>query len=185
MDSFSYKLFKGNVFKELVKTLFEDFGYKTAPYGYENQFSTMIKTELSQNNSETARRIRSSPDLVVYDQDTKDINLVEVKMSANEYITINKIEDYREFWDDAIMVAIINDEKDLFYAEKIRDIRTLSHRKYHTSKDDFRRIQDLFPKIKSEGLDLYRKLAVKMLNATSFKPDQEESGDQEQSRSSD
>jgi hypothetical protein len=167
-------LFKGNVFKELIKTIFEDFGYKTAPYGYENQFSTMIKTELSKNNSETARRIRSSPDLVVYDQGTKDISLVEVKMSANEYITINKIEDYREFWDDAIMVAIINDQKNLFYAEKIRDIRTLSHRKYYTSKDDFRRIEDLFPKINSENLNEYRKLAITMLGATNLKHGQAE-----------
>jgi hypothetical protein len=28
---FGYKLFKGNVFKELVKMLLEDFGYITAP----------------------------------------------------------------------------------------------------------------------------------------------------------
>jgi hypothetical protein len=85
--------------------------------------------------------------LVVYDPDTKDVSLVEVKMSANEYIFINNIEVYREFWGDAIMVAVINDDKDLFYAEKIRDLRTLSHRKYHTPKDDFRRIHECFPKL--------------------------------------
>jgi len=176
---FGYKLFKGNVFKELVKMLLEDFGYITAPYGYENQFSTMIKNELSMNDSETARRIRCSPDLLVYDQDSKVINLVEVKMSAKEYITITKIEDYREFWGDAIMGAVINDDKDLFYAEKIRDLRSATHRKYHTPRDDFRRIQELFPKIKSEELDKYRKLARKMLDATSYKQDEEESDNQE------
>jgi hypothetical protein len=169
MQEFSYKLFKGNIFKELVKTMLEDFGYKTAPYGYENQFSTMIKTELSQNNSETSRRIRSSPDLVVYDPESKTINLVEVKMSANEYITINKLEDYHEYWDDAIMVAIINDGKNLFYAEKIRDIRSLSHRKYNTSKDDFRNLQDLFARINGEKLDEYRKIAIKIIEATGNK----------------
>lgn len=181
-DEFSYKLFKGNVFKELVKTLLEDFGYVTAPYGYENQFSTMIKKELSLNNTETARRIRSSPDLLVYDQDSKDINLVEVKMSAKEYININKIEDYREFWDDAIMVVVINDDKDLFYAERIRDLRTLSYRKYHTPKDDFRRIQELFPKIKSEDLEKYRKLAHSMLEATRNRQDEEDDNEQEQTQ---
>jgi hypothetical protein len=177
-DEFSYKLFKGNVFKELVKALLEDFGYTTAPYGYENQFSTLIKKELSMNNSETARRIRSSPDLLVYDPDNKDINLVEVKMSAKEYININKIEDYRKFWDDAIIVAVIYDDKDLFYAERIRDLRTLSYRKYHTPKDDFRRIQEVFTKIASEGLDKYRKLAHNMLEATRVRQD-DENGDQE------
>lgn len=75
MQAFSYKLYKGNLFKELVKTLLEDFGYVTAPYGYENQFSTMIKKELNANHSDTAKRIRSSPDLLVYDREKNQLNV--------------------------------------------------------------------------------------------------------------
>lgn len=171
MQDFSYKLYKGNLFKELVKTLLEDFGYITAPYGYENQFSTMIKGTLSKNESETARRIRCSPDLLVYEKERNEINLVEVKMSAKEFINISKLSDYRKFWDDAILVVVM-DYEDMFYAEKIHDLR--ESRKYHTAKNDFQRIYEYFPRIKSEELEKYRIWARKLLEATSLKTDDEE-----------
>lgn len=94
MKEFSFKLYKGSVFKELVKTLLEENGYEAMPYGYENQFSN-IKKSLSTKSSETARRIRFSPDLLIYDSEEQDVKLVEVKMSKNEYVNINKIEDYQ------------------------------------------------------------------------------------------
>jgi hypothetical protein len=180
MQAFSYKLYKGNLFKELVKTLLEDFGYITAPYGYENQFSTMIKKELNANHSDTAKRIRSSPDLLVYDKEKNEINLVEVKMSAKEYININKLTDYRKYWDDAIMVAVMNSD-DMFYAEKIRDLR--EGRGFHTPKNDFKRINEYFPKIKSEEMEKYRVWARKLLEATSLKQeDEDETNDQKQEK---
>lgn len=171
MQEFSYKLYKGNLFKELVKTMLEDFGYITAPYGYENQFSTMIKGSLSKNHSETAKRIRSSPDLLVYDKDKNEINLVEVKMSAKEFININKLADYRKYWDDAIMVVVMNFE-DMFYAERIHDLR--ENRGYHTPRNDFRRIYELFPNVKAEELEKYKVWAHKLLEATSLKTDSKE-----------
>lgn len=76
------------------------------PYGYENKFSN-IKKSLSTKSSETARRIRYSPDLLIYDSKEQDVHLVEVKMSKNEYVNINKIEDYQKYWNDAIIVAVI------------------------------------------------------------------------------
>jgi hypothetical protein len=179
LQEFSYKLYKGNLFKELVKTLLEDFGYITAPYGYENQFSTMIKGQLSKNDSETAKRIRCSPDLLVYDKDKNEINLVEVKMSAKEFININKLTDYRKYWDDAIMVVVMDCE-DMFYAEKIHDLR--ENRGYHTPKNDFQRIYQYFPKIKPEEMEKYRIWGRKLLEATSIKQDEEEISDQKQEK---
>jgi hypothetical protein len=169
-NHFSYQLFKGNVFKELVKTLLEDFGYTTAPYGYENQFSTMIKTKLTTNDSETAKRIRLSPDLLVYDQEKNEIFLVEVKMSAKDYINIHKLKDYRKYWDDAIMVVVMKTD-DMFYAERIRDLRD---RPYHMPRDDFKRIHEYFPRIETEMMDKYRTLARKLLDSFALKQDEEQ-----------
>jgi hypothetical protein len=178
MQAFSYKLYKGNLFKELVKTLLEDFGYVTAPYGYENQFSTMIKKELNSDHSDTAKRIRSSPDLLVYDKERNQVNLVEVKMSAKEYINISKLSDYRKYWDDAILVAVMNSD-DMFYAERIHDLR--EGRGFHTPKNDFQRIYEYFPKIKSEEMDKYRVWARKLLEATTYKlDDEDETNEQKQ-----
>ena len=107
LREFGYKLYKGNVFKELVKTLFEESGYDAIPYGYETQFSS-LKRDLCTQNSATALRIRSSPDLLIYDRQNGDIRLVEVKMSKGETININKIKDYQEYWKDALIVAVVN-----------------------------------------------------------------------------
>jgi hypothetical protein len=169
-------LFKGNVFKELVKTLLEDFGYVTAPYGYENQFSTMIKKELIEIDSDSARRIRYSPDLLVYDPnpDKKQIYLVEVKMAANDFITLQKLKEYRKYWDDAIMVVVM-DYEDIFYAEKIHDLR--ENRGFHTPKNDFEKIYKLFPRIIPEQMERYREYAKKLLVATKLNQDEEEKGE--------
>lgn len=171
MDDFSYKLYKGNLFRELVKTLLEDNGYITAPYGYENQFSTMIKKELTQNNSDTAKRIRCSPDLLVYYKEKNEISLVEVKMSANDFINIPKIKDYRKYWEDAILVVIMN-VGDMFYAERIRDLR--ENRPFYTPRADFRRIHELFQNINPDEMETYRTLAHKLLEATNLREDEED-----------
>ena len=62
-------LLKGNIFKDIVKLLLEKSGYAVYPYGYESTFST-IKASLTKGtkNSRTVRRIRSSPDLLVFDE---------------------------------------------------------------------------------------------------------------------
>lgn len=169
MKEFSYKLYKGNVFKELVKTLLEENGYEAMPYGYENQFSNIKKT-LSTKSSETARRIRCSPDLLIYDSKEQDVKLVEVKMSKNEYVNINKIEDYQKYWNDAIIVAVINFEN-VFYAE---EIRKLGIKGFYSPKNDLRRIQEVFPRIEKECLEGYQSIARKLIIATESRKDIEE-----------
>jgi len=82
MTTFYEDMFKGNSIKELVKVLLEKSGYTVIPYGYETTFAD-IKKKLNQRdskNSRTARRIRSSPDLLVYDDQRNDVMLVEIKM---------------------------------------------------------------------------------------------------------
>jgi hypothetical protein len=169
MDLFSYKLYKGNIFKELVKTLLEENGYDALPYGYENQFSN-IKRNLKDKRTETALRIRSSPDLLIYDDEKKDVNLVEVKMSKNEYINIAKIVDYQKYWKDALIIAVVNFEN-VFYAE---EIRKLGEKGFYTPKSDFRRIQEVFPRIKTDCLEGYQSIARKLLIATESRKDDEE-----------
>lgn len=175
MKEFSYKLYKGNVFKELVKTLLEENGYEAMPYGYENQFSNIKKT-LSTKSSETARRIRCSPDLLIYDSKEQDVKLVEVKMSKNEYVNINKIEDYQKYWNDALIVAVINFEN-VFYAE---EIRKLGIKGFYSPKNDLRRIQEVFPRIENECLEGYQSIARKLIIATESRKDTEEPQDLKQ-----
>lgn len=158
MKEFSYALYKGNVFKELVKTLLEENGYNAMPYGYENQLSN-IKRQLSSKCSETALRIRCSPDLLIYDDKDSDVKLVEVKSSKNEYLSIKKISDYKTYWKDAFIVAVLDFES-VFYGEEIRN---LGIKGYYSPKSDFRRIEEIFPRIQSECLEGYRCMARELL----------------------
>ena len=169
MREFNYKVYKGSIFKELVKTLLEENGYDAMPYGYENQFSN-IKKKLSRKCSDTALRIRCSPDLLIYDDKEEDVSLVEVKMSRNEYISINKIEDYQKYWKDALIVAVINFEN-VFYAE---EFRKLGIKGYYSPKNDFKRIQDVFPRIDPACLEGYQTMARRLIMATESRNGAEE-----------
>ena len=82
MSQYYDSLIDGGKIKELLKVLLEKSGYTIYPYGYETTFSDVRKklNLKTAKNSMTARRIRSSPDLLVYDDEKNDVILVDVKM---------------------------------------------------------------------------------------------------------
>ena len=94
-----------------MKVLFQKAGYTVYPYGYEGTLADVRGRLQSKDtkNSPTVRRIRSSPDLLVYDNDRRDLMLVEIKMRTSEtpYIEQRKMDDYREFWIDSILVLVV------------------------------------------------------------------------------
>jgi hypothetical protein len=160
LSYFHLGLFKGNVFKELITALFEESHYTVIPYGYENPYSN-IKKRLAKESSATALRIRSSPDLLIYDDETGDVKLVEVKMSSYETPRIPRIDQYKKCWEDAIIVLIVP-FGNVFYAQKIENLGIKGY--YHLASD-FYPIQDIFPKVDSEALSEYKKIALKMIEA--------------------
>jgi hypothetical protein len=70
MADFQLRLFQGNIFKELVKAVLEKSNYTAIPYGYENPYSNVKKRlpKKLEDCSETTLRIRTSPDLLVFDE---------------------------------------------------------------------------------------------------------------------
>jgi hypothetical protein len=166
MNPFRFWVFKGSVFKELIKSLFEESEYTAIPYGYENPFSN-LKKRLAQENSSTALRIRHSPDLMVFDNESGDVKLVEVKMSSYETPRLPRIEHYKKYWDDAVVVEVVP-FGNIFYAQYINKLGVKGY--YHLASD-FVPIQSIFPKIDSGALDSYKEIALKMIGA--FKQDEE------------
>ncbi len=124
-DRFYDNMLKGNAYKDLIKLMLQKSGYAVYPYGYESNFSD-VKSKLTQEsrNSKTVRRIRSSPDLLVYDDQKNDLMLVEVKMRGNSPPNIKPqlIENIKDFWSDSILVVVVPDGN-VFYAQKNRRIR--------------------------------------------------------------
>lgn len=166
MSDFHDTLFKGNIFKELVKVLLEKSDYLVIPYGYENPFSN-LKKKLSDARSPTAVRIRSSPDLLIYDEQSGDVRLVEVKMSSYESPRFKptQIETYKHFWNDAVLVIVLPFEN-VFYAQ---EIAKLGIKEQYDPKSDFRRIQEIFVKISAEDLRNYGTVACNLIKAMKSK----------------
>ena len=64
--------------KDLIKRMLEDSRYTVCHYGYEDTLlDYMSKRTSKTSNSSTGRRLRKSPDLLVYDENA--VYLVEIK----------------------------------------------------------------------------------------------------------
>ena len=102
--------------------MLERSGYTVYHYGYEDTLlDAMSKRTSKTSNSKTGRRIRKSPDLLVYDDQT--IMLVEVKTRGKSppVIDFSEIEILKEFWNDAVLVVIVPDGN-IFYAQRINEL---------------------------------------------------------------
>jgi len=152
-------MFKGGAAKELVKVLLEKSGYDVYLYGYERTL-TELKNKLRARDtkkSRTVRRIRSSPDFIVYNEKRRDLMLVEVKMRKAPHetkvlIDAPKIAIYKEFWNDAILVVVVPCGN-VFYAQKVSELETKG---MYNATTDFEKFEDVFTRVTAEDLSHYR-----------------------------
>jgi hypothetical protein len=158
-DTFYDDILKGNAYKDMVKVMLQKSGYTVYPYGYESTLSD-VRLKLTKNtrSSKTVRRIRSSPDLLVYDDQKDDLMLVEVKMRTYSPPRIKPrlIENYKEFWNDSILVVVVP-EGNVFYAQKINELEI---RQVYYRLADFEKFQDIFPRVRTEDISHYREMAL-------------------------
>ncbi len=163
LADFHDSMFKGEATKGLVKVLLQKAGYNVYPYGYENTLADIRDKLRSKGtkNSPTVRRIRSSPDLLVYDNKNKDLILVEVKMrnSKTPLLEARRIARYKEFWNDSVLVLVVP-FGNVFYAQRICDLECKD--KYYPNTD-FLKIQDVFTSVKSEDVKHYCNEALKLM----------------------
>ena len=80
---------KGLLGRDIVKFMLEGAKYTVCSYSYEDTLlDAMSKRTSETSNSSTGRRLRKSPDLLVYDD--KNIMLVEVKTRGNPNLTLKR-----------------------------------------------------------------------------------------------
>ena len=132
MTDFQLSLFKGNIFKELAKALFEKSQYLAIPYGYENPYSN-VKKKL-----------------------TKGLGRVRYETPQ-----IKRIELYKKYWNDAIILFVVP-KWNVFYAQ---EIDKLGIKSYYDLKSDFKKVQEIFPKIQTADLAEYQSLAYQLIEA--------------------
>jgi hypothetical protein len=156
-------VFKGSQIRDAVEVLLEKSGYSVSPYGYERTLSD-IRKKLNQKiskNSRTARRIRSSPDLLVYDDQKNDVMLVEVKMrnAFSETKVFLNIGNYKEFWEDSILLVVVP-LGNVFYAQIVNE---LEDKEEYNLNRDFLRIEEIFTRIKSDDVLHYKEQVVQIM----------------------
>jgi hypothetical protein len=163
-DRFYDNMLKGNAYKDMIKLLLQKSGYAVYPYGYESNFSD-VKSKLTKEsrNSKTVRRVRSSPDLLVYDDQKNDLMLVEVKMrgSAPPNIKPNLIENIKEFWNDSVLVIVVP-EGNVFYAQRISELEI---KQVYYPLSDFEKFQDIFTRVRPEDISHYRDIALQNMKS--------------------
>ena len=164
MSKFYDDMLKGNQVKDLVKVLLEKSGYSVLPYGYESTLADMKKKlrDKDARNSRTVRRIRTSPDLLVYDEKRKDAMLVEVKMRRAPKETSVKylrMANYKEFWNDSILVVLVP-SGNVFYAQKVSELEI---KQTYNARKDFERFEDIFTRVNTTDLDNFRAKALQIM----------------------
>ena len=161
----SINFLKGNLGKEVVKSLLERSGYTACSYGYEVAWlDAMSKRTPEKSTSTTGLRLRKSPDLLVYDD--KTIMLVEVKTRGKipslqdglVWIGSNELELLKEFWKDSILALVVPEG---FYAQRIIELEIQQNGYQRLS--DFKKFQDIFTRVNSEDISYYEDIALQIL----------------------
>lgn len=156
---------KGNLGKEIVRSLLERSGYTVSLYGYEEtMLDAKSKRTFKKSSSMTGRRLRSSPDLLVYD-DEDVIMLVEVKTRGQSPPIMNaeEINNLKEFWNDSILVLLVPDGNFL-YAEKVEELERMpEHSHFYYQLSNFKEFQDIFTRVRPDDIKHYRGIVLEML----------------------
>jgi len=158
---------KGILGKDIVKFMLERSGYTVFSYGYEdNLLDAKSKRTTQTSNSNTGRRLRRSPDLLVYDD--KDIMLVEVKTRGNPrpYIRGEEIGELKEFWNDSILVLVIPDDN-VFYAKRTQEFEAEKYQamsNIYFKLSEFKKFEDVFTRVSSVDISYYRHIVSQILN---------------------
>ena len=155
---------KGILGRDIVKFMLERAGYTVFSYGFEdNLLDAKSKRTPKTISSNTGRRLRRSPDLLVYDDN--NITLVEVKTRGNPrpYIRGEEIDELKEFWNDSILVFVIPRDN-VFYAKKTEELSVLGPNIIsYINLSEFHNLQDIFTKVTSEDIAHYKNIVIKIL----------------------
>ena len=151
-EKFTRDLLVGSFFKNLTATILLNAGYDVYPFGYESFLANLKRPlyDAEATHSEVAKRIRSTPDLVVLDKETGDLNLVEVKFRGRlwddkrAHILVNL---YLKYWRESVLVLICPRGK-IFYAQFVRNLTREDN--FFSVAQDFLPLEEVFKRVSWE-----------------------------------
>ena len=105
---FLLNLLKGRFAQVVIEIIFQRFGYEVYPFGYESYLTNIVKFMRKGDANIPARKMRSSPDLFVYDREYNDGYFLEVKATNTPdetecWISQSTLRQYKLHWPEAFL----------------------------------------------------------------------------------
>jgi hypothetical protein len=165
LADFRHDLIVGGVAKELVRGLLEDSGYNAYAYGYESLLAQIRYNVQKKRPSETDSilRLRSTPDLLVYNPENGNTFFTEVKLRRKDdphHLSLSNgyIMKYQKYWNDSVMVVVVP-AGSVFYAQNVNKLSLSSKEpKSYSTFDltsDFLPIETIFTRVTDETVQKY------------------------------
>ena len=155
--------------KEVIRGLLEDSGYKAYPFGYESLLS-QIRYDIQKRNppqNSAVERMRSAPDLIVYDERTGAPLFTEVKFRnarAPSYVKLKSqpLHRYQEYWGDSVLIVVVPCGK-MFYAQFVKklSVDSCEDSSFDLTRE-FEEVDTIFANIDSQALERYRDLLLRI-----------------------
>jgi len=126
-NNFALSLLKGRIGQSVVETYLIESGYEVYPYGYENYFANITRFVKKDQSDITTTKIRSAPDLLVYDRKNNERFLLQIKTTGVKdesayWIKKDDLDNYIKYWAEAILV-VYSIRTGKIYCLKIADIK--------------------------------------------------------------
>jgi len=126
-NNFALSRLKGRIGQSVVETYLLESGYEVYPYGYENYFANITRFVKKDQSDITTTKIRSAPDLLVYDRKNNERFLLQIKTTGVKdesayWIKKDDLDNYINYWAEAILV-VYSIRTGKIYCLKIADIK--------------------------------------------------------------
>jgi hypothetical protein len=166
---FSRNVVAGSLIRDVIWQLLEKSGYVVLPYGYEVSVPYVRqRLAMSSTKSRILDRFRSSPDILVIDEQKEQLSLVEVKWRnwSQPYIDASylALSKYKRYWPETILVLVVPNGN-YFYAQYVAKLRPGRGRYKLTTS--FKKIEKIFPRITQESVSQFRVIIDRFVAAGS------------------
>lgn len=147
--------------------ILEESGYEVYPYGYES-FLTPLKIKFEKGEveqTEISKKIRSTPDLLVYNPEKKTADLIEVKSSRWDWtdgVLINALPKYQKHWQHSTLVMVLP-AGHFFYAQHVNRLEPRADNVFDLNKE-FEWFENVFTEVHLDTLYSYKRQIIDFWN---------------------
>ena len=123
---FKLNLLKGRLAQAIIETIFQEFGYEVYPYGYESYLTNIINSMRKGNANIPIRKLRATPDLIVYDKELNEGYFLEVKArntpdETKVWVSKHALKSYITYWPESMLIFYCIRSMNI-YCRQVKDI---------------------------------------------------------------